>query len=258
MVSDISIGARVLRRMDRDLRRWRSVGYFRRLKGAYTGRRGFVIGNGPSLTPADLDRIQGEISIASNKIYLIFERTRWRPTFHTMIDPLVIEKIGGEIHQHVESTHLPDIYASMVPKCRQHCYGINDFVRGPASEGPLFSADLTKGVWCGYTVTYDNLQFAAHLGLNPIYILGCDHYYQGEHNVTANVVTRATANNHFDPRYRSPGEVVNPAPVAEMTNAYEHAAEFGRRHGIQIFNATRGGHLEVFPRTELERVVTSV
>ena len=40
----------------------------RKNKGIYHGQRCFIIGNGPSLTIADLDRINGEFSIASNSI----------------------------------------------------------------------------------------------------------------------------------------------------------------------------------------------
>ena len=34
--------------------------------------------------------------------------------------------------------------------------------------------------------------------------------------------------------------------------AYEKAKRYGDEHGIQIFNATRGGMLEVFPRVTLD------
>jgi hypothetical protein len=54
------------------------------------------------------------------------------------------------------------------------------------------------------------------------------------------------------PNYRSPGEVVNPAPIAEMTRSYERARRFGRSNGIEILNATRGGHLETFPRVAFD------
>ena len=41
----------------------------------YEGKRCFIIGNGPSLKLEDLNRLKNEITIASNKIYLIFNKT---------------------------------------------------------------------------------------------------------------------------------------------------------------------------------------
>jgi hypothetical protein len=119
-----------------------------------------------------------------------------------------------------------------------------------------FSNDACLGFYGGYTVTFENLQLAAHLGLNPIYIIGCDHYYAGESGIKKDSpVITGQQQNHFLPGYRSPGEVVNPAPIAEMTHSYESAQRFALRQGIQIFNASRGGHLEVFPRISLDMLL---
>ena len=63
----------------------------------------FIIGNGPSLRPEDLDKIHelGYCSFASNKIYNIFKSTKWRPTYVTVSDPQFIrnKKILYNIEQ---------------------------------------------------------------------------------------------------------------------------------------------------------------
>ena len=59
------------------------------LKDLHCGKRCFIIGNGPSLAMADLDRLQDEITFASNRITLAFEETRWRPTYYTLCDLVV-------------------------------------------------------------------------------------------------------------------------------------------------------------------------
>jgi len=61
---------RGLSRARREWLRWRSRRYWASVKGRYAGRRGFVIGNGPSLKAADLELLRDEVCIASNKIYL--------------------------------------------------------------------------------------------------------------------------------------------------------------------------------------------
>ena len=60
--------------------------YIRSLKNAFKGLRCFIIGNGPSLTPSDLDKIKNEVSFAANRIYYMFDKTEWRPTFYMCCD----------------------------------------------------------------------------------------------------------------------------------------------------------------------------
>lgn len=61
------------------------------LKDLHRGKRCFIIGNGPSLAIADLDRLQNEITFASNRITLAFEETDWRPSYYTLCDRVVAE-----------------------------------------------------------------------------------------------------------------------------------------------------------------------
>ncbi|NQU09812.1 hypothetical protein HQ590_03405, partial [bacterium] len=72
---------------------WRLAAY----RNRHRGRRCFVLGNGPSLRTADLDRLQTEITFASNKIYLAFDQTAWRPTYYTVVDLLVAENNSDRI-----------------------------------------------------------------------------------------------------------------------------------------------------------------
>ena len=93
------------------------------------------------------------------------------------------------------------------------------------------------------------MQFAVHLGLNPIYIIGCDHFYSNEENIQKDKKVAAPAtNNHFIEGYRVEGELVNPAPIDIMNKGYAHARAFSDHSGIKIYNATVGGHLEAFKR----------
>ncbi len=40
-----------------------------------------------------------------------------------------------------------------------------------------------------------------------------------------------------------------------MEVAYEYAEKYSREHGFRIYNATRGGYLEVFERVNLNDVL---
>ena len=70
----------------------KSIEFWSENKNLYAGKRGFVICNGPSLKIADLDKLENEICIASNKIYLAFDQTKWRPNFLTIADKILWKK----------------------------------------------------------------------------------------------------------------------------------------------------------------------
>ena len=233
----------------------RNKWHYQSIRDKYRGSRAFVIGNGPSLQIDDLDKLSGEVSLASNKIYLAFEKTLWRPTYFTIADPLVWQKTKNEIRHHFNEVHIED--TDLLPRNGDLGITVRSWkglgpTTTPYAEPPVFSGDLSQGAYGGYTVTYLNLQLAVHLGCDPIYLIGCDHYYQGEEPLPANSKVSHQKQNHFIEGYRSPGEIVFNAPIPNMTAAYQHAKAYADEKGIRIENATRGGHLEIFDRTDFD------
>jgi hypothetical protein len=190
---------------------------------------------------------------------MAFDKVSWRPSFLTIADPLVWEKVQKEIWLHHESVSIP----SYLPKLEESNGRAKTFrYLGTAPDlkrekGVFhFSDNLCIGAFAGYTVTYENLQLAAHLGLNPIYVIGCDHFYIGESKHAADSSIETTCEgNHFLPGYRKLGEIVKAAPIEAMTESYQRARLFAESHGIQIFNATRGGYLEVFERVNFDEII---
>jgi len=95
------------------------------------------------------------------------------------------------------------------------------------------------------------LQAAVRAGANPIYILGCDLYeYRGPEDVDIN---------HFDDEYckykvrKSTGEELIGPEEWEATNrrlVIGHTIA-KKSSGVEIFNATVGGNLEVYPRVDI-------
>jgi hypothetical protein len=237
----------------------KSRSYFASIKGKFAGQRGFVIGNGPSLKLADLEKIKDEVTLAANKVYLAFDKVSWRPNFVTVVDALVWSKVQNEIWNHHDAvlipSYLPELAGAGGLAKTFKALGDASKPVGAGQKLP-FSDDLSIGAFGGYTVTYENLQLAVHLGLNPIYIIGCDHFYKGETKLAPNTpIATKDANNHFLPGYRAPGEIVNPATIDEMDASFLQARRFAESRGIRIINATRGGSLEVFERDDFDRIV---
>ena len=158
----------------------RDLAYFDSLKDKYKGRRGFVIGNGPSLKLEDLDAIKDDISIASNKIYMCYDEVNWRPSLYTITDELVWPKVAFEVHKYEKRVIIQSMLKRLDEcKAKVHIAQRLGGALNPPTHGGkyAFSSDISLGIYTGFTVTYDNIQWAVHMGLNPIYLIGCDHYY---------------------------------------------------------------------------------
>ena len=113
---------------------------------------------------------------------------------------------------------------------------------------PGFSRDITQGCYWGSTIMYNiGIQVAAYMGVKEIYLIGVDMTYTGP---------VLSGGNHFFEDYISDKSLINKInrqtdldlERARMMKAYEKAEEYSRKHGFRIYNATRGGNLEVFER----------
>lgn len=210
-------------------------------KNKYEGQRCFIIGNGPSLKIEDLEALKDEVTFASHGIYYIYDNTDWRPTFYCAQDAKLINERYCEIKEKCkESINVFGIVKNRnYVKFSEDSIIINlideDFVDGY----PKFSDDLTFGAYEGLTVTYFNIQLAIYMGFKEIYLLGVDHFYSGGRN------------DHF-----SEQDVCTNVPQTEKsTFSYIKAKDFANEKGVKIYNATRGGHLEVFERVDFDDVL---
>lgn len=229
--------------------------FLKEFKDKHLGGVCVIVGNGPSLCSEDLDLIHRlEVpSFASNKIYKIFTQTHWRPTYYCVTDFDMVEWYQEEV-EGVEAAQkfFTDYYnyrsLPLYPAARYLKLRFDDY--GEAM-GPHFSTDVSRGVWCGYTVTYDIcLQLAAYMGFQTIVLIGVDnhygpageqdawHFYADDANVQESYVRAAAGTNR--------------PLVARMEQAYRKAEAVSRRRGFRVLNATRGGHLEAFTRVGLE------
>ena len=230
----------------------KSRNYWINNEDIYKNRRGFVIGNGPSLKFEDLEKLINEVTIASNKIYLAFDHTQWRPLYYTCADRILWRKIKKETGIYFNEIIIPCSF-NEIPYPEKIVFFPNIGHFESKKDGG-FSSNVIKGIYGAGTITYINIQIAVHLGLNPIYLIGCDHSYQNEKKVNKRkeLIRHLGPSNHFIDNYRSEGEIVSYAPIDLMTKGYDKAKTFCEKNGIKIFNATRGGCLEVFDRVDFD------
>ena len=237
------------------------INYWNRIKNIHKDEPGFVIGNGPSLKINDLSKIHelGFKSIASNKIFYAFKETKWRPNYYTISDTLVWGEIKNKIHKEIDIVHVPSFLDDK--DCNVIVKTWKNLSNGSSTENRRISNNLSNGAAAGFTVTYENIQLAMHLGLNPIYLIGCDHYYEGENEEVLKkdkLVKHTNKNTHFISNYRKIGDFNNPASISKMTESYKIAKLYSESKVVKILNTTRGGHLEVFDRLDLDIVFNKI
>jgi len=185
------------------------------LRDKHHGQRAFVIGNGPSLRIADLDRLKDEITFACNKIYLAFDETDWRPTYYGADDALMFQHSFPTIREVRGPVKLfPSYalrYAERVDDAVYFRHAYHDFY----PDLPRFSLDASRRVYGGNTVVYTLLQFALYMGIREIYLLGVDFSYTtpkqrvgGDEEQVFSLYRVGEEKNHFHKEYLRPGDLM--------------------------------------------------
>lgn len=228
-----------------------------RLRGAYKGKRCFIICNGPSLRAEDLTKIHehGDLSIGINAIARIYDQTPWRPTFLSATDDVVFSEKNRELVKNCECGYkLYDRlrYLRSLDAKEKRLY--LSFDESPSLlDHPEFSSEATKKLPSIGTSTYAVIEFAAFLGCTEMYLLGCDMSYAVNLNRDGTITYNDSGKDYFASKEEySTSSKAKPVPTWQMEIGYNCAAKYARENGLKICNATRGGKLEAFPRVDFD------
>lgn len=231
------------------------------LRGIHTDDRCFIIGNGPSLSVSDLESLHNEITFASNRIYEFFGKTVWRPSYWVCSDNYVLLDSMDSISEMKNtscfvSATAPSSKGVLSDKVsfflERNKYRI-DLFREDIKI--LFSEDISKGVEFGGTVTFCAIQIAVYMGFKKIYLLGVDHNYSRTYNSDGKLQIDTSVKDYPDEMKVENPDKYTPYTVHVATRAYTIANDYCVTNGIEIYNATRGGKLEAFPRISLEEIL---
>lgn len=235
----------------------------RRLKNSYNGKRCFIVLTGPSMTLDDLALIQNEVTISVNSIINVLDKTSFRPTFYMIQDKSVLLKLEDKL----KTMPLENVYIGIgnLGKKSGSCITIDEIGASKETKGwnyyhldsakswyyvnfekeklvPNFSEDCNFCIYDGCTVVYSALQLAMYMGFREIYVLGADCDYSGS--------VRHIGEYDKETVYSKAEEIQN-----ALFKSYEVAFKYAKKKGIKLYNATRGGKLEVLPRVNLEDVI---
>lgn len=234
---------------------FRNRAKLKKLKNSFEGKRCFILGNGPSLLQCDLSLLENEITIASNRNYLIWEKMGFIPTFFTVEDALVANNWSDEINS------LQNTFKIFPRDLSDDLQLSNDngvyvkFIRDQ-TVFPSFSLDVSSKAFWGGTVSVFNLQLAYFLGFKEIYLIGLDHSYtvkQSGDSIKLNS-EQLNSDNYIHPSYMEKGKLMYSPNVERMEMGYVKANEILKQNNVKVFNATVGGNLEVFDRVDYSKL----
>ncbi len=228
----------------------------KKYKDIHKGERCFIVATGPSLTIEDVNKLKGEICWTCNSGINLFSKTDWRPDYYAIADGTVFQRIKDHLdpnefkasfynHKDIEwfgNNVMPlPMWVSLVMDSSTrnaipHCL-----------RKKRMSLDISKKVFMGGNVTNVILQICFYMGFKEIYLLGCDCSYKG-----ASFHSELTG-------YKNDDRLFENADYVGWSMIQDHmcAKKIADKLGIKIYNATRGGMLEVYPRVSIDDVINT-
>jgi hypothetical protein len=114
-----------------------------------------------------------------------------------------------------------------------------------------FQTDITDTIFEGYTVTYVAMQLAYYMGFDQVFLIGVDHNYITKGSPNEQQLLSGSDPNHFDSNYFGNQQWHLP-DLDGSEVSYQLAKYFYHRAGKQIYDATLGGKLNIFPKIDFE------
>lgn len=99
---------------------------------------------------------------------------------------------------------------------------------------------------------YTAVQIAVYMGFSEIYFIGVDHHFHTSINNKGEIVVDNTVKDYFSDKYNTDKDNLYIPNTEKSTLIYVAMKKHCDERNIKVFNATRGGKLEVFPRVDFD------
>jgi hypothetical protein len=233
----------------------------REMRDVHRGETAVVIGNGPSLNETDLSLVAGFPTFGVNAIFLAGDRLP-EPIWYYVVEDTAVFKDNVDAIRLFKPRMklLPTLYRdSYVPDPGDDViwFRMNMGFYGRSTGTlchPRFSLDAPQRVFCGQSVTIINLQLAHWFGFQRVVLVGMDFSYTIPEDADRDgnlIVSNSDDPNHFHPDYFGKGKTWKDPKLDRVLLNYRLAHDVYRATGREIINASVGGHLDLFPRTDL-------
>jgi hypothetical protein len=205
----------------------------------------FMVGNGYTLRPEDLDLIAGRPSFAMNAISVMFERTIWRPTYYVCVTTAMKDFTYQDyLKNAIEASRLSFLWYWYMKELNINydnivqikCVHLND----TKPENPWVD-DITKGVSKWGTSMNTACQLAVWLGFTELYFIGVPGSYM-------------QPKAHFDNYPEHYGTWTQSDDMVQQETHHTIMRNLTRR-GIKAFNCSRETFVTAYPRMTLEEAL---
>jgi hypothetical protein len=212
------------------------------LKGKGSGKRCFIIGNGPSLTIEDLEKLNNEVTFGVNSLFNAYEKTNFRPTYYLATDHHFFANNKKQLEFLLKENKSVFLFRNnykkylgyqknVIPFFQNYLYKLN-----PSSfRQKKVNSTPNKWVSMYFSVVGCAIEIAFYMGFNEINLIGVD-FSQG----------RNLKQMHFYAENEDDLQTYTFFDKPLLSN-YFALDRYAKEHGIRINNASRETYLDVFP-----------
>lgn len=226
----------------------------------HKGKRCFIIANGPSIKIQDLKPLKNEICFSVNNGFVHPDYEIYRPIYHCLpqIEDHYSENKIKWLIEMDKRTLDAQLFTSVGNKKDINENGLfRNRVNYIYFSGNIKSLkhqeiDITNNIPLIYTSPQICILLAIYMGFNKIYLLGCDH----------DAITHFGISTHFyNENENTSGKEIWGTFESELRALlsvwewYKKIKEYAEVKNIHIYNATKGGLLDVFERVNYESLI---
>jgi hypothetical protein len=248
-------------------------------KNVHKGERCFIIATGPSIKTQDLTPLTNEVCFGVSFFHLHEAYSKIQPKYHVLapnhapFDFELIKRYTDSLNERCEQPM--DIFwgvngyefsaqnyfqqHQLNPNLRLHPIDYSSAAR--MDEYNYSNEDIwsyRSGPFTMRTVVYGAIQLAAYMGFSEIYLVGCDHNYLQELDKGGAHFYNEKDGNEKDAQHL---EAISTEKwffeYYSRWRDYRLMSTYLEGSGTQIYNATNGGMLDVFPRKSLNEIFES-
>lgn len=248
-----------------------------KLKEAYSGKRCFIVANGPSLSRENLALLKNEIVFTCNLFPNSELFKKIDPTFHVVTDPLFYNSDTTSINNVISNLHKKGVRILFFNSSAKnfidsnHIDGFFDvyYVSQFFLKGLNTQINLASCIPAFPTVTQVEICIALYLGFSKIYLLGCDctgfvslaSTRQKSFSKESNL-KNAYAFNLNETDKKLVNKNLSTRPIEDELRGYATIFEnyiklnsYCKKHNISLVNLSSGGVLTYLPEDKLDSVI---
>ncbi len=237
------------------------------LKNIHQGKRCFILATGSSIANHDLKPLKDEICIGLNEFFLHEDYKIIKPKY-VVFSGFGIHNVPSEKQLAWYKSYGDTIKGISVPLiniCDYKYIFKNNFLPNAGTKFmrydlnyetlPVIGIDATKKMYASQGVGAMAIQNAIYMGFKEIILVGFDHdwllrmfdkkpthFYNHNNSIIYKGLREVDV---FSVQYQLDS-------LSKLFMNYIHIKKYADEKGIQILNATEGGMLDVFPRTNFE------